>query len=260
MAPLETTLPDTLRVSIESGVAAVLLYRPDKRNSLDEALIGGMTSLFGELSHRNDVRVVTIEGAGGHFCSGLYLNYLEKISSYGVTENLADSSRFRDMMLAIYRCPKPVIAKVRGYALAGGCGIASACDLIVADTTAQFGYTEVRFGFIPAIVAPFLIRRVGEAVARDLLLTARIISADEARELNFANRVVSPEKLDATVTVVCEQLLKNSASSLALTKELFANIDNTTLENAVDFARHVNAYTRMTDDFKKGLKGFLEKK
>jgi methylglutaconyl-CoA hydratase len=161
--------------------------------------------------------------------------------------------------LSIYNCSKPVIAKVSGYALAGGCGLASACDIIIADDSAKFGYTEVKIGFIPAIVMMFLLKRVSETHAKDLLLTARFISSDEAFRMGLVNYSVKKEELDNKVKEVCEMLTKNFSSSIALTKEMFCNISNMSLEKALDYACEMNAKTRMTEDCKKGIAKFLER-
>ncbi len=141
----------------------VILNRPEKRNSLDEEMITELTDIFNKLSEDNETKTIVLSGAGGNFCSGLFLDYLQKISEYDILQNKADSQKFKNLLLSIYNCRKPVIAMVDGYALAGGCGIASACDLIVASDNSQFGYTEVKIGFIPAIVMVFLLKRVTQS-------------------------------------------------------------------------------------------------
>ncbi|RPI17689.1 MAG: enoyl-CoA hydratase/isomerase family protein [Ignavibacteriae bacterium] len=245
--------------NVSGGIAEIILNRPEKMNSLDEVLISELTGLFNQISESKDIKTVVISGAGGNFCSGLYLDYLQKISQYDIHENKADSQRFKSMLLSIYNCSKPVIAKISGYALAGGCGIATACDLIIADETAKFGYTEVKIGFIPAIVMPFLMKRVPETHAKDLLLTARIISSVEAYEIGLINKITINEDLDKEVKELCSIFSKNSASSMALTKEMFRNVPAMTFENALDYACDLNANTRMTEDFKNGIAKFLNR-
>ncbi|MCH9031960.1 MAG: enoyl-CoA hydratase/isomerase family protein [candidate division Zixibacteria bacterium] len=256
---MNKTSSETLLLSRDGAVVTLTLNRPAKRNSLDQELIGALTGAFESLGVDSETRVIVLRGAGSHFCSGLYLDYLQEISGYGMNENITDSNRFATMLKAIHHCQKPVIAKVQGYALAGGCGIATACDIIIADTSAKFGYTETRFGFVPAIVASFLMRRVGESVARDLLLTARVIDANEALALGLVNHVVAPDELDRKVNEFADMLSKNSASSLELTKDLIDIISAMPLEGALDYAVRVNALARQTDDFKSGLKGILKK-
>ncbi len=259
---LANTVPkmNTLLVEKDGSTALVTLNRPAKRNSLDQQLIGGLTQAFEALGADESVRVIVLSGVGGHFCSGLYLNYLEEINQFGTLENLKDSQHFLNLLLSIYRCPKPVIAKVQCYALAGGCGIASACDLIIADESAVFGYTEARFGFIPALVAAFLLRRVGESHAKDMLLTARFVDAAEAKSMGFLNKLVKADALNQTIDEYVATLAKNSASSLALTKGMFEHLGSMSLGASLNYARDLNALTRTTDDFKAGLAKFLSKK
>jgi methylglutaconyl-CoA hydratase len=245
---------------LDNNIAEVILNRPEKMNSLDETLIEELTSLFSDISANNSIKSVVLTGAGGNFCSGLYLEYLQKISRYSILENKKDSEKFRDMLLTIYNCPKPVIAKVSGYAIAGGCGIASVCDIIAADETAKFGYTEVKIGFIPAIVMVFLLKRISETHAKDLLLTSRIIDANEAAKIGLVNYVVSKDELDSRVSELCNTLSENSSSSIALTKQMFRNISGMGFEEALEYACSLNAITRITDDCKAGIAKFLERK
>ena len=245
---------------VENGIAEIVLNRPEKMNSMDEQLILDLSGLLKDFAANDEVRVIVISGAQGNFCSGLYLDYLQKISEYDILENKEDSHNFMNMLLSIYNCPKPVIAKVSGYCLAGGCGIATACDLIIADETARFGYTEVKIGFIPAIVMLFLLKRISETHAKDLLLTARIITSDEAFRMGLINQYVSSGDLDNAVNNLCESVKKNSATSLKLTKEMFSSISGMSFEDALEYACSLNAITRMTPDCKEGIAKFLNKK
>ena len=244
---------------VENGIAEIVLNRPEKMNSLDEKLIQDLTGLFRDIAENRDVRVVVISGARGNFCSGLYLDYLQKISEYDIMQNKEDSRMFKDMLLGIYNCSKPVIAKVSGYCLAGGCGIASACDLIIADETARFGYTETKIGFIPAIVMLFLLKRVSETYAKELLLTADMVTPDEAYRMGLINYFVSSNDIEAVVENLCEILKRNSASSLKLTKEMFAKISGMSFDEALEYACELNAKTRTTPDFKAGIAKFLKR-
>lgn len=245
---------------VEGGIANIILNRPEKMNSLDEDLIFGLTDMFNDFNTNEEVKCIVLSGNGGNFCSGLYLDYLQKISEYNILQNKEDSKRFKDMLLSIYNCSKPVIAKVSGYALAGGCGIASCCDFIIADDTAKFGYTEVKIGFIPAIVMVFLLKRISETHAKDLLLTSRIIGADEAIRMNLINHVVPEGELDSYVNHLALSLMKSSLSSIKLTKEMFSSISGMSFENALEYACDMNAITRMTDDCKAGIAKFLNRK
>jgi methylglutaconyl-CoA hydratase len=228
-------------------------------NSLDEELIRDLGGMMSDFSNNDEVKVIVISGADGNFCSGLYLDYLQKISEYDILQNKEDSRKFKDMLMSIYTCSKPVIAKVKGYCPAGGCGIASACDIIVADETAKFGYTEVKIGFIPAIVMLFLLKRVSETHAKDLLLTARLINSNEAYHMGLINHSVSSSDVDSKVSEICDMLKKNSVSSIKLTKEMFSGISGMDFEKALEYACDLNAITRMTPDCKAGIAKFLSK-
>lgn len=245
--------------SQKDNIAEVILNRPEKMNSLDEILIEELTELFHEINKDKDTKVVVISGAGGNFCSGLYLDYLQKISQYDFEQNRTDSGRFKDMLLSIYNCSKPVIAKVSGYALAGGCGIASCCDFIVADETAKFGYTEVKIGFIPAIVMVFLMKRVSENWVKDLLLSSRLISSEEALKMGFITRAVKKDDMEKIIKQMCDTLIKYPSSSIAKTKEMMRNISDMSFEEALNYACDQNAAIRMTEDFKKGIIKFLDR-
>lgn len=238
----------------------IILNRPEKRNSLDEEMIYEITDAMNAFSNDKDSKSIVITGSGGNFCSGLFLDYLQKISEFDVLQNKEDSTKFKNMLLSIYNCKKPVIAMVDGYALAGGCGIASACDIIVSSDKAQFGYTEVKIGFIPAIVMIFLLKRVSETHAKDLLLSSRFINGDEAVRIGFANYAVKQNKLEDFTMKLCDDFNKLPLSSMMLTKEMFRNISSMSFESALDYAVDLNAITRMTDECKKGVTNFLNKK
>lgn len=244
---------------VENGIAEIVLNRPEKMNSLDEELIHDLGEMMKDFSANDEVKVVVLTGSNNNFCSGLYLDYLQKISEYDILQNKEDSRRFKTMLMNIYNCSKPVIAKVQGYCLAGGCGIASACDIIVADESAQFGYTEVKIGFIPAIVMMFLLKRIGETHAKDLLLTARMIGGSDAYRMGFINHFVASTEIDAKVSEICEMLKKNSTSSMKLTKEMFGNISGMDFDKALEYACDLNAITRMTPDCKNGVAKFLSR-
>ncbi len=252
---------DYQRILIEEKdeTKKIVLNRPEKRNSLDELMIEELTDAMNKFSCDDETKSITISGAGDNFCSGLFLDYLQKISEYDILQNKDDSRRFKNLLVAIYNNRKPTIAMVEGYALAGGCGIASACDLVVASKTAQFGYTEVKIGFIPAIVMIFLMKRVTEAHAKDLLLTSRFIMGEEAHRIGFANYVTEPGELEDFTDKLCAGLNKLPLSSLKLTKEMFGNVSNMSFEAALEYAVDLNAITRMTDECKKGVSNFLNK-
>lgn len=237
----------------------IILNRSDKRNSLDEQMIIRITESVKEFSEDEDTKSVVITGSGDNFCSGLYLDYLNKISRFDIMENKKDSQLFKNLLYSIYNCRKPTIAMVDGYALAGGCGIASACDIIIASDRAQFGYTEVKIGFIPALVMIFLLKRVSESQAKDMLLTSKFITAAEAYRIGFANYIIEHSLLDNYTENLCRTLNHMPINSMTLTKEMFRNVTNMSFEAALDYAADMNAITRMTEECKKGIVRFLSK-
>jgi methylglutaconyl-CoA hydratase len=237
----------------------IILNRPEKRNSLDEEMITELTDAFKNYSEDNITKTIVLTGAGGNFCSGLFLDYLQKISEYDIIQNKSDSGKFRELLLSIYNCRKPVIAMVDGYALAGGCGIASACDLIVATDKSQLGYTEVKIGFIPAIVMVFLLKRVSESHAKDLLLTSKFITGEEAYRIGLVNYLTTQKELEKTTAKICNDLNELPMSSLSLTKEMFKNISSMGFEASLEYAVNMNAITRMTEECRNGVRNFLTK-
>lgn len=237
----------------------IIMNRPDKRNSLDEEMILKITESVNEFSDDGETKSVIITGSCDNFCSGLYLDYLHKISRYDILENKKDSQLFRNLLYSIYSCKKPTIAMVDGYALAGGCGIASACDIIIASDRAQFGYTEVKIGFIPAIVMIFLLKRVSESHAKDLLLSSKFITAAEAYRIGFVNYIIEHSILENYTENICRTFNHMPLSSITLTKEMFRNVTNMSFEAALDYAADMNAITRMTEECKKGIVRFLSK-
>jgi len=245
----------------EKGLTGrITLNRPDKRNSLDDVMIKEIKDAINDYARSESVKSIVINGAGGNFCSGLFLEYLNKIQEFDVLQNKQDSENYKDLLLTIYTCPKPTIAMVDGYALAGGCGIASACDLIVAADKAQFGYTEVKIGFIPAVVMVFLLKRVSETHAKDLLLTSKFITGTEAYQIGLVNYVVDQYMLESFTDKLCENINRLPSSSLKLTKEMFKNVTSMSFEAALQYAVDMNTLTRMSEDCRNGIKKFLTKK
>ncbi|MBL8006761.1 MAG: enoyl-CoA hydratase/isomerase family protein [Ignavibacteria bacterium] len=237
----------------------ITLNRPEKRNSLDEEMITGLTEAFINYSSDDKVKSILLTGSGGNFCSGLYLDYLQKISEYDILQNKEDSRKFKELLLSIYNCSKPVIAMIDGYALAGGCGIASACDYIVTGRKAQLGYTEVKIGFIPAIVMIFLLKRVSETHAKDLLISSKFITGEEAYKIGFANYCTESDELEGFTMNLCSEINRLPSSSVSLTKEMFRNVTSMSFESALEYAVNMNAITRMTQECKHGVMNFLSK-
>jgi methylglutaconyl-CoA hydratase len=249
----------TLTLACDGPVATLTLNRPEKRNAISYELIDDMLRALGEIE-QSPAHIAILTGNGKAFCSGMDLDNLRSITGRSAEENRADSATMAALFRILYEFPKVTIAAVNGPAIAGGCGLATLCDFTLASTEAKFGYTEVRIGFIPAIVSTFLLRQVGEKQARDLLLTGRIIAADEALRLGLATEVVAPEKLQARARELAESLLQNSPASLLATKRLLKHYSSVDLSAQIPAAVEENARIRTTEDFREGVTSFLEKR
>jgi len=243
----------------ENHIAFIKLNRPEKRNALHPDLVEQLKSKLKEIKNDEDVKALIITGEGKSFCAGADLEYLNQIREFNSIENEKDSESLAELFLEIYNFPIPTIASVNGAAIAGGCGLASVCDFIVADkTNAKFGYSEVKIGFIPAIVSIFLIKKIGEGKARQLLLTGDIIDADKAYELGLADYLTDNVLTESNN--LADRLISNSDFSMKLTKKMIANISNLNVKEAVDYCVRLNTISRSSEDFEKGLENFLLKK
>jgi len=243
----------------ENHIAFLKLNRPEKRNALHPDLVEQLKSKLKEIKNDEDVKALIITGEGKSFCAGADLEYLNQIREFNSIENEKDSESLAELFLEIYNFPIPTIAAVNGAAIAGGCGLVSVCDFIVADkTNAKFGYSEVKIGFIPAIVSIFLIKKIGEGKAKQLLLTGDIIDADKAYELGLADYLTDNVLTESNN--LADRLISNSDFSMKLTKKMIANISNLNVKEAVDYCVRLNTISRSSEDFKKGLENFLLKK
>ncbi len=248
-----------IKFQIKDEIATLTLNRPEKRNALHPELVKQMKSKIMEASKDESVKVLIITGEGKAFCAGADLEYLNEMKDYSSMENEKDSRELAELFLLIYNFPKPVLAAVNGAAIAGGCGLASVCDLIVADESmAKFGYSEVKIGFIPAIVSTFLIRRVGEGMAKQLLMSGEIIDSKRAYEIGFAN-YLNNNALTGALDVA-SKLKDNSFGSIKLTKDMIRKVSGLSVEDAVEYSIGLNTISRTTKDFKEGLNNFLTKK
>ncbi len=241
--------------------ATITLNRPEKRNALDDVMVAELTTAFTQAARDQNVKVVVLQASGTAFCAGADLDYLSRIAGFDLEQNRADSSKLANLFRTIYELRKPVIAMVNGPALAGGCGLASVCDFVIAsEEHATFGYTEVRIGFIPAIVMIFLIKRVGEGRARELILHGNIINALEARRIGLANVVVPEAQIQTSVSALADELIhNNSLHAMGLCKEMLSKLHGLNLAEALEFAANMNAAARMTADCKVGVAAFLNK-
>ncbi len=243
----------------ENQVGIITLDRPEKRNALHPDLVNQLKVKLNEIRNDNDLRVLIITGEGKSFSAGADLEYLNKLKEYSTIENEKDSESLAELFLEIYNFPVPTIAAVNGAAIAGGCGLASVCDFIISDkNNAKFGYSEVKIGFIPAIVSIFLIKKIGEGKAKQLLLTGDIIDSQKANEIGLVDYLADDALAEAKI--FADKLLSNSNYSMKLTKNIINDISNLNVKEAVDYCAKLNTISRSSDDFKKGLEDFLLKK
>ncbi len=249
----------TLNLYISGAVATITLNRPDKRNAMSAAMIAELQTALDEIE-KSHARVGILTGAGKAFCSGMDLEMLAAIAQHTPAENQEDSRRMAKLFRRVWSFPRPLIAAVNGAALAGGCGIATLCDFTLAVPDAKFGYTEVKIGFLPALVSVFLIRQIGEKRTRDLLLTGRIIEAAEAKELGLVNEIVPAENLLARSKELADLLIAASPASLSRAKRLMTSAAAASVDADLERAILENARIRCTPDFKEGLASFLEKR
>lgn len=240
--------------------ALITLNRPDKRNALDDTMVKELTLAFSSAGKDQNAKVIVLNANGPAFCAGADLDHLHRLSAFNLEENRSDSQQLAQLFRVVYELRKPVIAVVDGPALAGGCGLATVCDFVVASVeNAKFGYTEVRIGFIPAVVMVFLIKRVGEGKARELILRGNIITATEAKEIGLINVVAPSSELDEAVNkLVDESLQKNSGTAMGLCKEMLSKLPGMNFMDALDFATNMNAAARMTPECKQGINAFLK--
>jgi len=250
---------ETLRLETSGHLATITLNRPEKRNAISTHMIAELQAALDDIE-KTHTRVVIITGEGKTFCAGIDLELLQAISRQTAAENQEDSKRIAKMFRKIWSYSRPLIAAVNGHALAGGCGIATLCDFTLAVPEAKFGYTEVKIGFLPAIVSVFLTRQIGEKRARDLLLTGRLLEAAAAREMGLVNEIVPAENLMARAHELADTILAASPTSITRAKHLLVSAAAAGVDHDLERAVLESARVRCTPDFKEGLAAFLEKR
>lgn len=252
--------PESVLAERRGPVLLVRLNRPQARNALNAELVARLHAVLEAAQRDETVRCVVLGGAGRVFSAGADLKALHSLGAASSEENRADSQRLADLLHLIYTSRLPVVAAVEGAAVAGGAGLASACDLVVAGEGARFGYTEVRLGFVAAVVMVFLLRSVGEKHARELLLTGRLVPAGEAHRIGLVNEVVPDGDAEARALELAAEIARNSRTALATTREMLSVLPGMGLEESLRYAAGVNAWTRTTADLKEGVAAFLEKR
>ena len=253
-------MQSTVLVNEEEGVRTITLNRPERRNALTPEMQRELIAAFEEAARSATTRVVVLTGAEGTFCAGLDLSALQAMQDKTRAEMADDAVRIAKLFRSLYELPVPTIAAVNGHAIAGGTGLATLCDFTLAVPTAKFGYTEVKIGFVPALVSAYLTLQIGEKRARDLLLTGRLFTADEAQRLGLVNEIVATDEMSGKVETLARTLKAASPSSLRATKRLLADQNRVWLDAAVEAAMKANAAARETTDFYEGIAAFLEKR
>ena len=248
-----------IAVADQGAIRTITLHRPERRNAMTPEM---QTELIAALrdTAASSARVLVLTGAGEAFCSGLDLSVLQQMNDKSPAEHRADAERIAQLFVALYELPIPTVVAVHGPAVAGGAGLALICDFTVASHEAKFGFTEVRIGFVPALVSAFLALQIGGKHARDLLLSGRIVNAEEAQRIGLVNEIVPSAELGARVQELAQVLLANSPQSLAATKRLLMVQNKAWLDAALAAALEENARSRETDDFREGVAAFLEKR
>jgi methylglutaconyl-CoA hydratase len=252
-------MTDRVVATVDAGILTATLNRPEKKNAIDAAMIDALLEVLERADLDASVRVVALRGAGGDFSAGMDLNELLASADRSVEENRDAALRFGEIFLRMRRLPKPIVALVRGRALAGGCGLATACDLVLATESATFGYPEVQRGFVPAIVMTLLKRVTGEKIAFDLAATGRLLGASEAAAVGLVSRVYEDSDFDDQAAEVLRALAATSGSALAFTKQQFYQLDGLSFEQGIRLGADVNAVSRTTPDFRAALQAFLKK-
>lgn len=249
-----------LKIERDGAVAHLRLARTEVHNALDDQLIDELTRAAKELGCDATVRVVILSGEGKSFCAGADIGWMKRVMDYTAEENKADSHRLATMLRMLDRMPKPLVARVHGVALGGGTGLVSACDVVVASSETRFAFSEVRLGILPAVISPFVLRRVGQGVARALFLTGERFGAERALAIGLVDRVCEPDALDQQVQEVVDHLLKGGPQAQAAIKELIPAVWGKTPEQAADLSVEANVKARTSPEGQDGLGAFLEKR
>ena len=249
-----------IRYEAQDRIGYITLNRPDKRNALNADVVTELKQAFEFAENDENVKVLVLRAAGDVFCAGADLAYIQELQGYGYTDNLEDSTHLMQLFHQIYTLKKVVIGQVQGHALAGGCGLAAICDITFAVPEAKFGYTEVKIGFLPAIVSVFLLRKIGEARTKQLLLSGDVVPAQTALDLGLVTFLCPKEELEEKVRAYAQRLCReNSSQSMEVTKEMLARLPELDLEEGLRYAAQRNAETRGSEDCRRGIAAFLNK-
>ncbi len=249
---------ETILLSVKDKVAKITLNRPEVRNAFNTVMLGELLDVLEKIAARDDVRVVVLTGSGTCLCAGADLNWLRTGLSY--EENVKEVLHLAEVLYRIYSLPKPAVARVNGPAIGGGIGFVATCDLAVAVDTAEFSFSEVKIGVVPACISPYLVRRVGEKACREFFLTGERLTADKALKCGLVNEIVSPEGLDGAVEEKVSQLVSGGPHALSVCKQLLEEVPGMKLEDAKTYTCHVLASLREGAEAQEGMAAFLEKR
>ncbi len=245
---------------LRERIAYIVLNRPEKRNALNAQFVEELKQTITKAEHDSEVRAIVLKSSSEAFCAGADLAYLQQLQGYSFDENLQDSKNLAALFKMMYGSSKPIISMINGPALAGGCGLATVCDMCFSTPESTFGYTEARIGFIPAIVMVFLRKKVGETLAKKMLFTGEVFSADKAFEYGLLTEIVKADELETYVHEFVKKLIEHSSGgSLTMIKQMYNNLDNLSLDDALNYACEMNAKTRESEDCKRGIAAFLNK-
>lgn len=251
---------DLIAYSKSERVANITINRPEKRNALNPELVNSLAKAFASASEDDEIKVIILTANGEVFSAGADLEYLQLLQNNTDEENFNDTIALKELFLLIYRSPKLVIAQVEGHAIAGGCGLVSVCDIVFSVPEAKFGYTEVKIGFIPALVTCFLVRKLGEGRAKEMLLTGDLIDSATASDYGLINFIVNKEDISISVAEYARKIVQGtSANSIALSKQLLNSVQDISLDEGLTLAVNLNVKTRSSADCKRGIAAFLNK-
>ncbi|MFQ6083361.1 MAG: enoyl-CoA hydratase/isomerase family protein [Candidatus Aminicenantia bacterium] len=244
----------------ENSVSKIILNRPKIHNAFNQTMIRELTTVFRKIADDPEIRVVVLTGNGKSFCAGADLNWMREIINYSYQENLEESTLLAELMYLIYSLPKPTVARVNGTTIGGGTGLIAACDIVIAADQAKFGLSEVKLGLVPALISPYVIRRIGETYAREFFLTGERLTAQKALEIGLVNKIVPLEKLNEEVEKIVSQLLTSGPQAIACCKELLIKIPNMNFDQAKTFTAKMIADLRISQEGQEGMTAFLEKR
>ena len=251
---------ETILVSQKDSVARITLNRPKVHNAFNEAMVAELQRAFADASQEKGIRVVVITGKGRSFCAGADLNWMRRVKDYSFQDNLQESKQLAELMYTIYSLPLPTIARVNGAAIGGGAGLVAACDLVIAAQTAKFSLSEVKLGLVPAVISPYVLRRVGESACREFFLTGERLTAEKAMRFGLVNEVVPPERLDRAVEERVSQLLTSGPRALHTCKEILRQVPGMSFQEAKAYTAEIIASLRISQEGQEGMSAFLEKR